>query len=113
MQMAQAGNGGGQVPKNTGGTSGLGFRREAKMSKGTLKNINNRHNPNSYSQQIKNRPMADVLKELESTTFFSKDWSTAQIEEAVKAEYKEAITLESYEFFRKNIADIKVLKNNN
>ena len=32
-----------------------------------------------------------MLKELENTSFFNKDWSVAQIQEAVNAGYKEAL----------------------
>ena len=64
---------------------------ETKVSKNKLKHINNRHNPNSYAQQIKNKSETDVLKELENKTFFNKDWSKEQIEDAVNTGYKEAL----------------------
>ena len=64
---------------------------ETKVSQNKLKHINNRHNPNSYAQQIKNKSEADVLKELENKTFFNKDWSKEQIEDAINTGYREAL----------------------
>lgn len=64
---------------------------EKKVSKNKIKHIYNRHNPNSYAEQIKHKEEAYVLKELEYTSFFNKDWSAAKIEEAVNVGYKEAL----------------------
>lgn len=48
------------------------------------------------------RPEADVKAELENTTFFNKDWSKTQIEEAVNEGLKQAtdkgVTTGSYSF---------------
>ena len=61
------------------------------ITKGNLKHINNNHNPNSYSQQLKYKPKTDALKELEYKSFFNKNWGSNQIEQAVNAGYNEAV----------------------
>jgi hypothetical protein len=56
-----------------------------------LKHINNTHNPNTYAQQLKFKPVEAALKELEGKSFFNSSWNSTQIENAVNYGYNEAL----------------------
>lgn len=62
-----------------------------KISSNTAKHINNRHNSSTYAQQLKYKSEASALKELQNKSFFNKNWSSNQIENAVNYGYNEAV----------------------
>ena len=58
-----------------------------KVSKATIKHIQSLHNPNKVAQQL----LYNGNEVREISTYFNKDWSEAQIEEAVIFGYNEAL----------------------
>ena len=90
------------VLKNADGTIEKIIKPIASVSKGTLKHIVNEHTPSVWAQQLNHLPKEMALQKLEGKTFFNKNWSSAQIEEAINQGYSEAcrkgITNDTYDF---------------
>ena len=71
-----------------GGTTSEGGSGTIKVPKGKIKHVQSLHNPNKVAQQMS----YNGYEIREISTYFNKDWSEVQIEEAVNYGYNEALS---------------------